>query len=94
MILFCFVLGTAPFEDCEASSQSYYWFLIVAQCLHGIGGAAVHTLAIPYMDDQIRTKNTPTYIGEPDCHLGHYVNLQQYLCTHTSIFHDSECIYM
>lgn len=48
---------------CSESGPSYYWYLIVAQCFHGVGGAAVYTLAIPYMDDQIKTKNTPVYIG-------------------------------
>ena len=48
---------------CEDSAPSYYWYFIVAQCFHGVGGAAAYTLAIPYMDDQIKTKNTPVYIG-------------------------------
>ena len=50
-------------SECGESESSYYTYLIIAQCFHGVGGAAVYTLAIPYMDDQVKTKNTPLYIG-------------------------------
>ena len=50
--------------DCVVGdSSNYYWFLIFGQALHGIGGAALYTLGVPYLDDQIKIKNTPVYIG-------------------------------
>ena len=49
----------------SASSTSYYfYFLLAAQALNAIGGSAAFTLAIPYMDTQIKTRDTPLYIGE------------------------------
>ena len=57
--------GNSTTEVCEPEEGSnYYWFLVIGQLFHGVGGAAVYTLAIPYMDDQIKIKNTPMYIGE------------------------------
>ena len=53
-------------EDCpdEGSNlRNYMYVFITGQVLHGIGGAALHTLSLPYLDENIRTTNTPLYVG-------------------------------
>ena len=54
-----------PSLDCntEESSSGYYWFLVIGHALHGIGGSAVFTIAIPYLDTQIKSRDSPLYIG-------------------------------
>ena len=53
-------------EDCSAKdpnlSNNLYIF-IIGQLFHAVGGSAVYTLAVPYMDNAILIKNTPIYIG-------------------------------
>ena len=44
----------------------YMAVFVIGQMLHGVGGAGIYTLAIPYMDSNIQTKNTALYIGERD----------------------------
>ena len=61
---FRFVSDNGTATQCGIKESSgYFWFFILGQCLHGIGGSAVFTLAIPYMDTQIKSRNTPLYIG-------------------------------
>jgi hypothetical protein len=62
-LFYFLLLGNQTIVECELSGASYYGYFILAQCFHAVGGAAVYTLAIPYMDDQVKTKNTPLYIG-------------------------------
>ena len=41
----------------------YFWLLVIGQIGHAFGGSAVYTLGLPYMDTQIKTRDTPLYIG-------------------------------
>ena len=55
--------ATDPCEDFDGGGSSYLGWFIVGNMLHGVGGAAIYTLAIPYMDENIKSKNTALYIG-------------------------------
>lgn len=48
----------------DASGSNYVSLFVIGQILHGVGGGAIFTLGSPYMDENIRTENTPLYIGE------------------------------
>ena len=45
------------------AGSSYVYLFVIGQILHGVGGGAIFTLGTPYMDENIRTENTPLYIG-------------------------------
>jgi len=48
----------------KTSSLSGYMFvLVVAQMLHGAGGTPLYTLAVTYLDDSLKPKVTPLYLG-------------------------------
>nr|XP_039256753.1 solute carrier organic anion transporter family member 4A1-like isoform X1 [Styela clava]XP_039256754.1 solute carrier organic anion transporter family member 4A1-like isoform X1 [Styela clava] len=50
--------------DCEASSlRVYRGFFIVGQLLLGIGASPVYTLAINYLDENVKEKYSSTYHG-------------------------------
>lgn len=51
-------------EETSSASTLYFWLLVIGQIGHAFGGSAVYTLGLPYMDTQIKTRDTPLYIGE------------------------------
>ncbi len=56
---------SATYNECSGESEAnYLGVFIFAQALHAVGGAAVHTLALPYLDENVDPINTPLYIGE------------------------------
>ena len=49
----------------KTSSLSVYMFvMVVAQMLHGAGATPVYTLAVTYLDDNLKPKVTPLYLGQ------------------------------
>ena len=46
------------------SNTLYIALFVIGQLLIGVGGAGIYTNAIPYMDSNIQSKNTPMYIGK------------------------------
>jgi len=60
--------------DCEggaltktSSLSGYMFVLVVAQMLHGAGATPIYTLAVTYLDDNLKAKVTPLYLGECEC---------------------------
>jgi len=46
------------------SLSGYMFVLVVAHMLHGAGATPVYTLAVTYLDDNLKAKVTPLYLGE------------------------------
>lgn len=46
--------------------SSYKYLLILAQLLHGAGATPIYTLAVTYLDENLKAKMTPMYVGELD----------------------------
>jgi len=42
----------------------YMFVLVIAQMLHGAGATPIYTLAVTYLDDNLKPKVTPIYLGE------------------------------
>jgi len=45
------------------SMSGYMFVLVVAQMLHGAGATPIYTLAVTYLDDNLKAKVTPLYLG-------------------------------
>lgn len=56
--------GTECVEGENLEDSIYLAVFIIGQLCNGIGGSALYTLAVPYMDSNIRIRDTPLYIGE------------------------------
>ena len=54
------------------SLSSYMFVMVVAQMLHGAGATPIYTLAVTYLDDSLKPKVTPLYLGQyfirANCH--------------------------
>jgi len=48
----------------KSGLSGYMFVLVVAQMLHGAGATPVYTLAVTYLDDNLKPKVTPLYLGE------------------------------
>ena len=46
------------------SLSGYMFVMVVAQMLHGAGATPIYTLAVTYLDDSLKPKVTPLYLGE------------------------------
>ena len=44
--------------------SNYKYLLILAQLLHGAGATPIYTLAVTYLDENLKAKMTPMYVGE------------------------------
>ena len=54
-------------EVCTSSRgqlSDYVYFFIFGQVFNGFAGACLYTLTGPMLDENIKTKNTPLYIGK------------------------------
>jgi len=45
------------------SLSGYMFVLVVAHMLHGAGATPIYTLAVTYLDDNLKAKVTPLYLG-------------------------------
>ena len=45
------------------SPSGYMFVLAVGHMLHGAGATPVYTLAVTYLDDNLKAKVTPLYLG-------------------------------
>ena len=46
------------------SLSGYMFVLVVGHMLHGAGATPVFTLAVTYLDDNVKAKVTPLYLGQ------------------------------
>jgi len=46
------------------SLSAYMFVLVFAHMLHGVGATPIYTLAVTYLDDNLKAKVTPLYLGE------------------------------
>ena len=68
----CYVVGRAhgnktecsmrPSED-DPALPSYKYMFIIAQLLHGAGAAPLYTLGVTFLDENLKPKVTPVYVG-------------------------------
>ena len=47
----------------DGGGSAYLGFFILGQFFHAVGGACMFTIAVPYLDENIKNKNTAVYIG-------------------------------
>jgi solute carrier organic anion transporter family, member 4A len=52
-----------PLERGVSSLDRYMFILVLAQMLHGAGATPIYTLAVTYLDDSLKTKVAPLYLG-------------------------------
>lgn len=60
-------LKVDEFEDCNEmirESVIAVSFLFMANFLKGIGSSAFYTVGTPYLDDNVKKKNSPIYLGD------------------------------
>lgn len=66
-------VGTCAADDAEQDEEkslqrqalsSYRYLLMLAQLLHGAGATPIYTLAVTYLDENLKAKLTPMYVGE------------------------------
>ena len=55
---------TCSKEEHVSGLNRYKYMFIVAQILHGVGATPLSTLAITYMDENLKAKMTPVYTGK------------------------------
>jgi organic anion transporter 4A len=61
------VSGCGVFETAARRAKSnlsgFMFVMVIAQMLHGIGATPVYTLAVTYLDDIVKAKDAPMYLG-------------------------------
>ena len=50
--------------DQPTSLSNFKYILFMAQLLHGVGATPIFTLAVTYLDDNLKAKMTPMYVGK------------------------------
>ena len=55
----------SPQTDHTKSLSNYKYLLIIAQLLHGAGATPLYTLGVTYMDENLKAKLSPMYMGKP-----------------------------
>lgn len=55
--------GSDSDRPCGAALSHYMYVLVVAQMLHGAGATPLYTLAVTYLDENLKAKLTPVYLG-------------------------------
>lgn len=61
--------GNTSDADCHASGVNgpplshYMYVMVIAQMLHGAGATPIYTLAVTYLDENLKAKLTPMYLG-------------------------------
>ena len=48
----------------ETNLWKYKYMFIFAQLFHGMGATPLYTLGVTYLDENLKTKVTPVYVGE------------------------------
>ena len=48
----------------ETNLWKYKYMFILAQLFHGVGATPLYTLGVTYLDENLKTKVTPVYVGE------------------------------
>ena len=48
----------------ETNLWKYKYMFIFAQLFHGMGATPLYTLGVTYMDENLKTKVTPVYVGK------------------------------
>ncbi|KAH7957978.1 hypothetical protein HPB51_028037 [Rhipicephalus microplus] len=57
--------GELPDEFCLRGDVRNYWFLLMlANAIHGIGSTPFYTLGVSYMDESVPTRTVSTYLGK------------------------------
>ncbi len=52
-------------EDCNSSQTSgYLGVLMFGQMLHGAAGATLYSIGVVFLDENIKTQNSPFYQGK------------------------------
>ncbi|KAL3249780.1 hypothetical protein MRX96_055971 [Rhipicephalus microplus] len=60
--------GELPDEFCLRGDVRNYWFLLMlANAIHGIGSTPFYTLGVSYMDESVPTRTVSTYLGVFSC---------------------------
>lgn len=55
--------GSTGSASCGTALSHYMYLLVVAQMLHGAGATPLYTLAVTYLDENLKAKLTPVYLG-------------------------------
>lgn len=60
--------GSSPLGVCDSAGtmpplSRYMYVLVAAQMLHGAGATPLYTLAVTYLDENLKAKLTPVYLG-------------------------------
>lgn len=56
-------LGACVSAGAVPPLSRYMYVLVVAQMLHGAGATPLYTLAVTYLDENLKAKLTPVYLG-------------------------------
>ena len=51
------------FDPTASKLSNYKYVLIMGQLLHGIGASPLYTLGVTYLDENLKAKMTPLYVG-------------------------------
>ena len=75
----CF-LNETNIEECDvnnspASLSGYKYVFILGQLLHGAGATPLYTLGVTYLDENLKAKNTPVYVGKVKVRCGKSLTL-------------------
>jgi len=61
--------GNTSTSNCHVSGitappmSHYMYVMVIAQMLHGAGATPIYTLAVTYLDENLKAKLTPMYLG-------------------------------
>ena len=61
---FCTCSGNGTTCGDDASNSDYLYVFILGMLLCGIGGACVYTVGVTWIDENVKSKNTPLYLGK------------------------------
>ena len=51
-------------EQSASYLSNYKYVLILGQVMHGIGATPLYTLGVTYLDENLKPKMTPVYVGQ------------------------------